>query len=341
MHSETLENLSMFFLSRFNPEFSHEVAKKFMKREFFALGRFASEESKVKLFDVELDNPFGIAAGFDKHAELQDVIRNYGFGFIESGSYTFRGGEGNEKPRIFRDEETGGLINRMGLNGIPAYVAKERLSEAKDSYFAVSIAKTHDPEILGESAIRDIINSYKLLKNLGIYTAINVSCSNTAEGKTFEDQGIFREFVAEIIRVGKGRPLVFKFSPDLERENLEKLIDISYCIADGYEAVNTLPIEHEIYGKGGLSGPSLRNNSRDMVSFLRENTRKTILGCGGISTEKDAYRLEERGTKAFLVFNGFVYKHKENPYAGLRFAYKINEGLINSRKNRFGPTKSL
>ncbi len=332
MPDERLEDLCMFFLSKLPAEASHDIAKEAMKRELFSQGRFVSDESKVKIFDVELDNPFGIAAGFDKYAELQDVVRSYGFGFIESGSYTFRGGEGNEKPRIFRDEETGGLINRMGLNGIPAHVAKERLSEADPSSFAVSIAKTHDTKILGESAIRDIIDSYKLLKNLGIYTAINVSCPNTAEGKTFEDPGCFREFVAEIIRVGKGHPLVFKFSPDLDKETLEKLIDISYCIADGYEAVNTLPIEHEIYGKGGLSGPSLRNNSRDMVSFLRENTRKTILGCGGISIEKDAYRLEERGAEAFLVFNGFVYKHKENPYAGLRFAYKINKGLINLRK---------
>ena len=333
MINENLENLSMLFLSRLPAEFSHNLAKKFMKIKFFAPGRFVSDESKTKLFDVELDNPFGIAAGFDKYAELQDVVKDYGFGFIESGSYTFFGGEGNEKPRLFRDRETGGLINRMGLNGIPSYVAKERLSKAKDPYsFAVNIAKTHDERIVGELAINDIISSYKLLKDLGIYTTINVSCPNTEEGKILEDLGMFRELVDEIKTEGKGRPLVFKFSPDLEFEILEELIKISYNVADGYEAGNTLPVNHPKYGKGGLSGLMLRIPSREMVSFLRENTDKTILGCGGISTEKEVYELEERGAEVFLVYNGFVHRHKENPYAGIRFAYKINEGLINLRK---------
>ena len=329
MSSETLENLSTFFLSKLPAEVSHDIAKEVMKRQWFSQGRFVSDESKVKIFDVELDNPFGIAAGFDKYAELQDVVKNYGFGFIESGSYTLLGGKGNEKPRLFRDVESGGLINRMGLNGISAYVAQERLSKAKDPYsFAVSIAKTHNPEILGESAIKDIIDSYALLKNLGIYTAINVSCPNTAEGKTFEDPGSFRELVDEIIRVGKSRPLVFKFSPNLEKETVEKLIEISYGIADGYEATNTLLIN----GKGGLSGPKLRSYAIKMVDFLGGSTDKTILGCGGISTEKEAYELEEMGAEVFLVYNGFVYRHKENPYAGPGFAHKINEELIKLRK---------
>ncbi|MCH8945500.1 MAG: dihydroorotate dehydrogenase 2 [Nanoarchaeota archaeon] len=336
MDSENLENLCMFFLSKLPAETSHDLARYFMKMELFTPGRYSIPESKTKLFDVELDNPFGIAAGFDKYAELQDVVKSYGFGFIESGSYTFFGSKGNKKPRLFRDAESGGLINRMGLNGIPAHVAQERLSKAKDpNSFAVNIAKTHDEEIIGEMAIKDVVYSYKLLKNLGIYTAINISCPNTAEGKIFEDLGSFRELVEEIRAEKaerKSRPLVFKFSPDLEKETLEKLIEISYDIADGYEVTNTLPINHHIYGKGGLSGPKLRSYSREMVSFLRGNTNKTILGCGGISTEKEAYELEEMGAEVFLVFNGFVHRHKENSYAGSKFSHKINEGLINLRR---------
>ncbi|MBI2043242.1 dihydroorotate dehydrogenase 2 [Candidatus Pacearchaeota archaeon] len=320
-----LEKLAQFSLSMLPPEFAHSIAKTGMKFCLMAPGVYHTEKSETKLFNQRVPNPFGIAAGFDKYAELQDYIQEYGFGWIEEGSFTFEGGKGNKKPRLFRDKENGGLINRMGLNCIPSEIAAERLSKSSPYSFAVSIAKTHNPEILGDEAIHDMVLSYRLLKNLGIYTAINVSCPNTKEGKTFEVPESFRELNAALKSEGKGKPLVYKFSPNLETETLQELVSIANDFADGYEIGNTLPINHQNYGRGGLSGPHLRKDAIDTIRNLRQLTSKTILGCGGISTGKDAYEMRKVGADVFLVFNGFVYRHFENPNAGPNFAHKVNK----------------
>ena len=321
-----LEEIGHSLLLKLPSETAHEIGKWAMKRRICAPGKFHTFESETELFGVKLDNPFGLAAGFDKYAELQDVVSDYGFGWIEEGSFTYLGGSGNKKPRLFRIFDSGSLLNRMGLNCISAFEASVRLRKAENKFsFAVSVAKSNRDEIVGDAAIEDIVMSYNELKNLGIYTAINVSCVNTKDGKTFEEPGSFRELVSALKSAGKGRPLVYKFSPKLEREKLENLVEISYESADGYELVNTLSFEHEPYGKGGLSGPEIRARALTSVGMLRELTNKTILGVGGISTGRDSYFMKQAGAGAFLVFTGFVFRHRQNPYAGPRFAHKINK----------------
>src|SRR3989344_400688 len=321
-------------LLKLDPEIAHFIAKLGMRGGVFAPGRFSTDESRTNLFGVGLDNPFGIAAGFDKHAKLHSRVRNYGFGWIECGSFTWNGGRGNAKPRLFRLED-GSLLNRMGLNNCGAIRASIIFSRVKDqNSFAVNIAKTHDPNIVGDAAIEDIVESYSSLKNFGIYTAINVSCPNTREGKTFEMPIIFQELNSALKEEGKGRPLVYKLSPGLGREKLERLVEISDDFADGYEVVNTQGIEHHEYGNGGLSGSRLRSAAVESVRTLRGMTDKPIIAVGGISTEEDAYALRQAGATVFLVFTGFVYRHKNNPYAGPRFAHRINQEYFDLvRKN--------
>ena len=320
-----LEDIGHFLLSKLDSERAHWIAKQAMRAGVFAPGRFRTEESKTKLFDIELDNPFGIAAGFDKYAVLQNRVRDYGFGWIESGSFTFGGGRGNRRPRLFRLED-GSMLNRMGLNNCGSALAAEEFIDAKNQdIFGVSIAKTHNPDIVGKKAIEDVVCSFALLKHFGVYTVINLSCPNTREGRTFEEPESFRELDYALRGVGKGRELVYKFSPDLDRGKLEKLVEISSGFADGYEISNTQGIEHSRYGRGGLSGPGLRKLALESVRMLRDMTDKPIIAVGGISIGKDAFELRKAGANCFLVFTGFSYKHPNNPYAGPRFAHKINE----------------
>jgi len=311
------------FLARLPHEIAHSIAKFAMKWRIGAPG-FYEAPTPTRLFDIDLPNPFGVAAGFDKYAELHEVIQHYGFGWIETGSFTFGGGEGNKGKRLDR-LRTGNMWNRMGLNCVPAAVAATRYCKVRNNFsFAPSIAKTHDPSILGDRAINDIVDSYTLLKSFGIYTAINISCPNTRDGKTFEDPSSLKDLIAGLESVGKVRPVVFKFSPGLERRRLEELVEVSSDFADGYEAVNTLPYEYS-FGKGGLSGPALRIEALKTVKDLRRMTHKPILGVGGISTGKEAYELRKVGANAFLSYTGFVYKHEKHPFAGPQFAWKINQ----------------
>ncbi|MBI2672531.1 dihydroorotate dehydrogenase 2 [Candidatus Woesearchaeota archaeon] len=331
-----LAGLAHSFLLWLDPERAHNIGKWAMKRRIFAPGKFHTKESETKLFDITLPNPFGIAAGFDKYAELQDVVQDYGFSFIEEGSFTYEGGEGNKKPRLFRIRETGSLLNRMGLNCLSSEEAVRRLEHAQNPYsFAGSIAKTHNPKIIGDKAIDDIINSYKLLRHLGIYTAINISCPNTSEGKTFEEPSSFKDLVSALKEVGKDRPLVFKFSPNLENQKLEQLVEIAEDISDGYEAVNTFSVQDPNYGQGGLSGPDLYLLAWVTIKRLRQLTSKPIIGVGSISTENEALAMQKLGVNVFLTFTGFVYKHKNNPYAGPGFAHKINKAYFDKLRSGY------
>src|SRR3989344_1790158 len=125
-----LEILSQNFLSLIPAETAHKIAKWAMKRKWFALGVYHTIESETELFGVKLPNPFGIAAGFDKNAELQDVVQDYGFGFIELGSFTYLGGEGNKNKKIRRLAD-GSLFNNLGLNCSPAHEVVERLKKSQ------------------------------------------------------------------------------------------------------------------------------------------------------------------------------------------------------------------
>ncbi len=326
-----IEKLAHKFLLHLNPEKAHEMGKKAMKKRRFAPGKYYMEGTK--LFEKHIDNLLGLAAGFDKYAELQDVVRDYGFGWIEEGSFTYRGGEGNPKPRIFR-LEGGCLLNRVGLACAPAYEAAEILRNADQVSFAVNIAKTNDPTILGDKAIEDIVLSYKLLKNLGIYTVINLSCPNTQEGKTFEEPESLNELLDELEKIGKGRPLLIKLSPNLSKNQIRELIKVSHDRVDGYEAVNTLPINHKEYGKGGKSGPFILEHALPIIKTLRDviGKDKVILGCGGICSGIDMYEMKQAGANAFLAFTRFV-----NKYGGPRWAHRMNkqfeEILLEENKN--------
>src|SRR3989338_2859403 len=144
-------------------ETAHDIGVWGMKHRIFATGS-AQDVSGVILFDHNFRNRLGIAAGFDKYAQIVDRAEDYGFAWIEEGSFTNEGGEGNPGKRLFR-LENGGLLNRMRLNCLPSVEAAEILRSKRHYSFAVSIAKTHNPSIVGDKAIRDVARSYKILKD--------------------------------------------------------------------------------------------------------------------------------------------------------------------------------
>ncbi len=315
------------FLLSLDAEKAHNIGKKLMRVPFLSPGRYITPKSEVKIFGFKLDNSLGLAAGFDKNGELVNSAHNHGFGWTEIGSVTYMGGQGNQQPRLFRLKEERSLLNRMGLNGDPAEVVAQRLKRYNSSRFAVNIAKTHNPEIIGDKAIEDVRQSYILLKNLGIYTVLNLSCPNTAEGKTFEDPKCLEELLSAVTRTGRGRPLLVKLSPDLTEKDLDKMMEVAEGKVQGYVCTNTFPSVtfsdqkyFATYGKGGISGGLIKTSSLSAIANVKKRTNKVIIGVGGLETGADAYSMKKQGADLYQAYSGFVY-------GGRDFAHNVNNEL--------------
>lgn len=324
MINSFFEKLGYAALRRLDPETAHSIGKRYMAKQYFAPGKYSKEP--CWLGSVNLLNPLGLAAGFDKNGELINSFSEYGFGFMEVGSVTLHGGKGNPRPRLFRTEN-GDLLNRMGLNGDSAHTVKQRLSGSTQFHYGVSIAKTHDPSIVGDAAIRDIIGSYELLRWFGMYTVINISCPNTKEGKTFEtNPDSLRDLLSEIKRIRGEKMsvpmLMVKISPTLplQPHDLDKVLDHCHDYGvKGFIVGNTLLSDHPKYGRGGMSGRTSGSFARSSILMIRPRTDKLIVACGGIFNGSDMWDYREAGADLFQAYNGFVV----GPNAGPRFAHKV------------------
>lgn len=316
-----MNKLAMLLLRLLDAERAHGIASREMAKRRFAPGPYISK-TPVKLFGDEINNPLGLAAGFDKNGDLVDVIEDYGFGWVEVGSVTYLGGDGNPKPRLFRVGRRD-IMNRMGLNGQPAWLVAEKLKMARRTVYAINITKTHDPSIMGDKAIRDVAETYRLLRGYGMYLVLNISCPNTAEGKTFEEPEPLAELLAACDALRVSQPLLVKLSPNLylHNERLDKLLRVcaDYKI-DGYVCSNTVTHNHPKHGKGGRSGDAVRKQSIGLTGQVSSWTGLPVIGCGGIFTAKHMLDYRGSGAFAFQAYNGFV----RGPNAGVRFAHRLN-----------------
>lgn len=325
-----LNRIPYHLLKLLKAETAHDIGKWAMKKRLLSGGPHVVG-SGYKFNGVTLNNNLGLAAGFDKNAELIDHIDHYGFGYVEVGSITYRGGHGNPKPRLFRVVGDH-LLNRLGLNGLPAYRVKENIRASSKLNYGISIAKTHDPDIMGDKAIDDITETYKLLHTDGLYNVINISCPNTREGRTFEAIEPLTELLASLhsIRTDSSVPLLIKLSNSLALAPLETLEDILRVCADkvfGYVISNTLPYNHPEYGKGGFSGPWILPNSHRIIKIVKQlDSSKFIIGCGGINSAVGAKQLIEAGAQMLQVYTGFVTGRS----AGPSFAYDLLQGMENT-----------
>jgi len=301
----------MNILKLLSPEMAHDIGKWAMKRKWFAPGEIVHEKGvmpigiismhnhkandiPINILGHKVNNLLGVAAGFDKNGELVDVIKDYGFGFIEVGSVTYRGGPGNPKPRLHRGPN-GELVNRMGLNGEPAELVARRLNTCKNKDYGVNIAKTHDPMIMGDDALCDFQNCWAIMKRFGFYTVVNISCPNTREGKTFEDPAALKELLS--VFDDKVHPLLIKLSPWFDTKTVEACEESG--IIDGYVCGNTMPSE-----LGGVSGPRLKQFV--ITNLKRIITDKPVIACGGLDCAKTMTEYIEAGAIACQVYTGFV-----------------------------------
>lgn len=311
-----------------------------------SLYEYEDERLKQRLWGEVFPSPVGLAAGVDKNARLLPFWEAVGFGFVEVGSVSARPSDGNPKPRAFRLEEDRALVNRMGLNNDGAKAVAERLETAQRQQsipLGVNVAKTHDPDIMGEEAVEDFRTSFRDVAPHADYVVLNVSCPNTREGKTFEapdalDRLLETIFAAQTSHPGLKTPVLIKLSPPMSERlvfdtQLEDLIAVAESHGvDGYVATNTAADREglatsdarlERIGEGGLSGEPLAARSTRLVRYLYTATegRVPIIGVGGVHDADSAYEKICAGASLVQFYTALVYE-------GPRLVRRIKEGIV-------------
>ena len=306
---------------------------------------FDHESLYQNIWGVTFKNPVGLAAGFDKNAQLVRFWGKAGFGFCEVGSVSARASSGNSKPRAFRLPLDRALINRMGLNNDGAEDVGRRLRKLqKDNSLpiGINIAKTHDPSIMGEGALLDFRHSFRIMAGLGSYIVLNISCPNTTEGKTFEDpeslDALLEVIISDREDLGVQVPILVKLSPTFSEHvvfdsAIEEILSVvqehgvqglvATNTASDRQNLTTSESELERMGKGGLSGAPLASRTTRLVQYLYEKTEGSIpiIAVGGIDSPESAYANIRAGASLVQLYTGLVYK-------GLGTVKRINKGLV-------------
>lgn len=292
---------------------------------------FSHPSLHIELFGKQFTNPVGLAAGFDKNALQIPFWQNVGCGFVEVGSVSAKKSRGNKRPRAFRLVEDEALINRMGLNnqGARRVVSRIQKHAGKRAFpVGVNLAKTHDPGIMGDAAIDDFCESFRLLAPHADFITLNISCPNTAEGKTFEDPNVLDDLLTAIEReraeLYRKLPVLVKLSPPVtDNFVLDSLIDELVMVSrahgiDGFVASNTAADRQHVssdpelvrsIGPGGLSGRPIQSRSTRLVRYLYRKTegKLPIIGVGGIASPADAYEKIKAGASLVQLYTGLVY----------------------------------
>jgi len=339
-------------LLRMDPERAHTIslgAARMLQRTALPLVRsryrFEDERLKQRLWGETFPNPVGLAAGADKNAQLVPFWEALGCGFVEVGSVSAQPATGNPTPRAFRLPEDRALINRLGLNNDGAEAVAERLQEGRSDRsrpLGVNLAKTHDPDIMGAAALDDYRTSFQVLVSEADYVTLNVSCPNTADGRTFEEPEALDELLGVIASEQKAPglavPILVKLSPPLSDQvlfdtQLEEIIAVAEeRDVDGFIATNTAPDRQGLrtsaerlaeIGEGGLSGMPLEARSTRMVRYLYQATdgEIPIVGVGGVRDANSAYAKIRAGASLVQLYTALTYE-------GPALVREIKEGLV-------------
>lgn len=291
---------------------------------------------KREFFGLTFDNPVGLAAGFDKNASMYNDLAYCGFGFIEIGTVTPVGQDGNPKPRLFRLKEDNAIINRMGFNNAGVDAAVEQLKQRKtDLIIGGNIGKNKVTP--NEEATSDYVKSFDKLFPYVDYFVVNVSSPNTPNLRSLQEKGPLTELLRTLQELNdqkeKRKPILLKIAPDLTDEQLDDIIEIVNEVKlDGVIATNTTISREglktskdrvEEIGAGGLSGKPVKNRSTEVIRYLATKSNKSfpIIGVGGIHSAEDALEKLDAGADLLQVYTGFIYE-------GPRLLKRINKAIL-------------
>ena len=260
-------------------------------------------------------NPLGMAAGFDKDAEVPDQLLGLGFGFAEVGSITPRPQAGNPRPRLFRLVEDRAVINRMGFNNGGAEVAHDRLVRraGRPGIVGINVGANKD----SEDRIADYVAMTRVMAPLASYLAVNISSPNTPGLRALQDEGALTGLLDAVIeaRGTAGPPVFLKVAPDLESADIDAIARIALDRKLGALIVSNTTITRpallsaNAHETGGLSGAPLRDLAQQRLRDFRKATGGAIplVGVGGIASAEDAWARIRAGASLVQLYSAMVY----------------------------------
>ena len=309
------------YIFSLDPESAHDLAIKSLKYNFIPQSFFDvknEEMLSISLFKKKLKNPIGLAAGFDKSAEVYNSLFRLGYGFVEVGTVTPIKQLGNPKPRIFRLEKDRALINRLGFNNDGMEIVSKRLSNnSPDEFLGINIG----PNKNTENKVLDFVKCLNQLYKFASYITINISSPNTKGLRDFHEKNLLSELLTQINNMKKKQnittPIVLKISPDITNEEVSNINEaILKFKIDGIILTNTTNQNRndlKDFNKnesGGLSGAPIQNLSTQFIkNFYKSNKRKiSIIGVGGVDSGQSAFDKIVAGASAVQLYTGMVYK---------------------------------
>ncbi len=327
-----VEKLGIKLLHGLDPERAHGLALMALKAGLVPLpGPYTSDRLRCRVAGLELLNPVGLAAGFDKNAEVVDALTQAGFGFIETGAITPRAQPGNPKPRMFRLPEDQAVINRFGFNNAGMAAAAARLtrrSRTRPVPVGLNLGANKD------SADRagDFVQVFETCGPLVDFVTVNVSSPNTEKLRDLQGAQALHALLSRVIRVrdtgDRIIPVFVKIAPDLTDTEIAEIVDVAREVRlDGIIATNTTLDREGVKSArrgetGGLSGAPLFEKSTRVLARLSHATggHMPLIGVGGVGSPEDAYTKIKAGAHAVQLYSAMAYQ-------GLSLADRIARGL--------------
>ena len=322
------------FIFNLDPETAHDLAIKSLKYNVLPKSLFTVEDEEIlntKLFGKIIDNPIGLAAGFDKSAEVYNEIFKIGFGFVEVGTVTPKKQYGNQKPRVFRLEKDQALINRLGFNNDGSDAIKKRIEHnVPDGLLGINIGPNKDTD----NMYNDFLSCAKTFFPIGDYITINISSPNTEGLRNFHEKENLEKLLIKINEIRKEsnfkKSFLLKISPDLDESSINNIVDLSLKNnINGIILTNTSDknrdklIDNQKNEKGGLSGQPIKDLSTKIIKkfYKKLNGKIPIIGVGGVDSGNAAFEKIAAGASAIQLYTGMIYK-------GPMIVKEIKKGLI-------------
>ncbi len=285
---------------------------------------------KTRVAGLDFPSPVGLAAGFDKDAEVPEQMLTLGFGFVEVGTVTPRPQEGNPRPRLFRLTEDQAVINRMGFNNRGQPSAFDRLQQCSHSHGIIGVnvgANKDSPD-----RISDYVSGVRAMSPVARYLTINISSPNTPGLRGLHDEGALDDLLAAVREARSNKPVFLKVAPDLENGDAERIVRAALkhridALIVGNTTVSRPPLKSRYSNQsGGLSGAPLKPLALKTLRQFRSASGGAIplIGVGGIANADDAWQRIRAGASLIQLYTAMVY---DGPGIAMRVARGLAKRL--------------